>query len=283
LGAGAVALIASAGLTLASPALAQMPGGAGATGSAQVAPAQRGNRGGPQLPVVAKALGLTEAELQTELRAGKTIADVAKAKGIELSVVSAALLDAEKANLAQAVANGRLTQAQADARLADAQTHITDMFNGKMPHGPGGRGSFDGGRGGRGGRGGSRGGMAGGPQLIIIAKALGIEETALKTELQAGKTIADVAKAKSVDLTVVSNALLEAEKTNLAQAVKDGRLTQAQADERLANAQTHITGMLNGKMPQGPGRPRRPGGHGMKPGATPAPPATTSDATGATL
>jgi len=82
----------------------------------------------------------------------------------------------------------------------------------------------------------------------------------LQTELQAGKTIAAVAMAKGVDVSVVSNALLEAEKTKLAQAVTDGKLTQAQADERLANAQTRINDFLNGTLPQrsGPGGPGKP-------------------------
>jgi hypothetical protein len=212
----------------------------------------RGGKGGAHLSVVATALGMDEAALRTELQAGKTIADVAKAKNIELSVVSNALLEAEKTKLAQSVTDGKLTQAEADAKLATAPTRITEMLNSTMPVG-------------------ERGGH-GGPGLAVAAKALGIDEAALKTELQAGKTIADVAKAKSIELSVVSNALLEAEKTKLAQSVTDGKLTQTQADAKLATAQTRITEMLNSTQPQaGPGK-RGPKPNGAaKPTTSPLP------------
>ena len=239
-------------------------------------PGRGGPRGGPgaRLAVVAKALGIEESALQTELQAGKTISDVAASKGVALSVVSDAILAAEKTQLAQEVTDGKITQTQADERLANAQTRITEMLTKALPQG--GPGGLHGGHGGP--------GMGGpGAQLTVVAKALGIEESALQTELQAGKTLSDVAASKGVALSVVSDALLTEEKTRLAQAVTDGKITQAQADERLANAQTRITEMLTKTMPArpqggapgqgGPRGPRQPGGTqpGSAPTATPAP------------
>jgi hypothetical protein len=46
--------------------------------------------------------------------------------------VSALVAD-EKTELDEAVAAGRLTQAQADAVLADAKSRFTDMVNGTFP------------------------------------------------------------------------------------------------------------------------------------------------------
>jgi hypothetical protein len=107
--------------------------------------------------------------------------------------------------------------------------------------------------------GGPRGGR-GGANLSVVATALGMDEAALRTELQAGKTIAEVAASKNIALSVVTSALLEAEKTKLAQSVTNGKLTQAQADERLATAQTRITEMVNSTRPVRPQRgPRTPG------------------------
>ena len=217
----------------------------------QVLGGHRGGHGGAGLAAAAKALGMDEAALRTELQAGKTIADVAKAKGVDLSVVSSAILADEKTKVAQQVTDGKITQAQADAKLATAQTRITDMLNGKLPVG----GSGD-----HGGKGGN-----GIPSTTVVAKALGMDEAALKTELQAGKTIADVAKAKNVDVAVVLKALVDDEKTELAQAVKDGTLTQAQADAKLVTEQTRFTDMLNGKVPVG-----GPGKRGPKLNGTPA-------------
>ena len=123
---------------------------------------------------------------------------------------------------------------------------------------------------------GRRGGPGGGGQQMrgigksampAVAAALGIDEAALQTELQAGKTIADLAKEKSVDLTVLSTALLDAQKTELAKQVADGTITQAQADQRLADAPARITDFLNGVAPagRGPGQGGRHGGPRRRP------------------
>jgi hypothetical protein len=270
-GAIIVGTLAAAPVAFAQTPTPTAPTGTVTAQTAKTRPEGRGGpRGGPgaQLSVVAKALGIEESALQTELQAGKTISDVAASKGVALSVVSNALLTEEKTRLAQDVTDGKITQAQADERLANASTRINDLLTRTMPAGPGPEG--------RGGPGGQHGGP--GAQLAVVAKALGIEESALQTELQAGKTISDVAASKGVALSVVSNALLTEEKTRLAQDVTDGKITQAQADERLANASTRINDLLTKTMPARPqggapgqGGPRGPRQPGTTPAATPGP------------
>ncbi len=73
-------------------------------------------------------------------RDGKSIADVAKEKGVDKQKVIDAMVADAKAKLAEAVTAGRITQAQADERLADLESHITELVNGTMPagRGPGG-------------------------------------------------------------------------------------------------------------------------------------------------
>ena len=106
-----------------------------ATTLAERAPEGRGPGGpghggrGLDLSAAATALGLTEDALRTELQAGKSLATVAQDKGVAVDVVVTALVDAEKARIAQAVTDGRLTQAQADERLADLQQRVTDRVN----------------------------------------------------------------------------------------------------------------------------------------------------------
>jgi hypothetical protein len=101
-----------------------------------------GHRGGPghgfgHVEAAAAYLGLTETGLRTQLESGKTMADVAKAQGKTVDGLVAALVADEKKELDEAVAAGRLTQAQADAMLADAKSRFTDMVNGTFPdHGP---------------------------------------------------------------------------------------------------------------------------------------------------
>ena len=242
------------GATTEAPAGAPATNGTAPSGQ----PGARGRRGGPgpALSTIATALGIDESELQTELQAGKTISDVAASKGVALSVVSNAILTEEKARLAQDVADGKITQSQADERLANAETRINDMLTRTLPQGgpdgPGGPAGPGGpeDHGGPGGRHGGPGGPA--ASLSTVATALGMEESALESELQAGKTISDVAASKGVSLSTVTAALLSEEKTRLAQEVTDGKITQAQADERLANAETRINDMLTKARPKSP-------------------------------
>ncbi len=67
---------------------------------------------------VADYLGLTRAQLRTELANGKSPAQVAQAKGKSVDGLVAAMLAPAKAHLAKAVENGRLTQSRADEILA---------------------------------------------------------------------------------------------------------------------------------------------------------------------
>lgn len=67
---------------------------------------------------ISETLGLTSDELDAELAAGKTIAQVAEEKGIARADLVAALETAHQDSLAQAVTDGYLTQEQADSILA---------------------------------------------------------------------------------------------------------------------------------------------------------------------
>jgi hypothetical protein len=62
-----------------------------------------------------KLLGMTEEQIQAERLAGKSLVEIAKAKGVNEDALVQAILDGHKASLAKLVADGKLTQAQADA------------------------------------------------------------------------------------------------------------------------------------------------------------------------
>ncbi len=71
-----------------------------------------------ELNAVAGALHLTPADLQTQLRSGKTLSDLEQSTGVTDSAVRAAEHKAAKGVLDSAVKAGTLTQAQADAVLS---------------------------------------------------------------------------------------------------------------------------------------------------------------------
>jgi len=92
------------------------------------------------LDAAASYLGVTEEQLRTELMSGKTLADVAKAKGKSVDGLVTALTAEMKKRLADAVAAGRITKADADKALAEIKQRVTDRVNGV--HGPDGMRGF---------------------------------------------------------------------------------------------------------------------------------------------
>lgn len=92
---------------------------------------------GAMLSAAADYLGLTSAELVSELRSGKSLADVAKAKGKSVDGLEQAMLNAAKAKLDAAVKAGRLTADEAKQILDRLQAKISDIVNGTLPGPPG--------------------------------------------------------------------------------------------------------------------------------------------------
>ena len=215
-------------------------------------PAADATRPSP-LAEAAKALGMTEAELKTELQAGKSIADVAKTKNVDLDKVIAALTAGFKAHLDEEVKSGEHTQAEADAKLAEFKTRVTTMVNtaGLPMHG---------GKGGHGGH---------GPAKFATAKlaaTLKLTETELQTELKSGKTIKQIADAQNVDIADVKATLTSDFKAHLDEEVASGEHTQAEADAKLAEFTTRLDDMVNGVRPVGGRGGHGPGGKGGRGG-----------------
>jgi hypothetical protein len=96
---------------------------------------------GPDLAVAAEALGMDEDDLRTALEAdGATLAQVAEDQGVAVDTLVQALVAAEQERIAQAVTDGRLTQEEADERLADLEERVTDRVDDERgDRGPGGR------------------------------------------------------------------------------------------------------------------------------------------------
>ncbi len=87
-------------------------------------------RGGCKLETAAAAIGIDEADLRAALEDGDTIADVAEANGVSVDSVVDAMVDAKTERIAEKVAEGRITQEEADEKLADLESRITDRVNG---------------------------------------------------------------------------------------------------------------------------------------------------------
>jgi hypothetical protein len=130
----------------------------------------------------------------------------------------------EKAAIDKLVKDGTLTQAQADA--------VTKALDAARP-----TGGFGGGPGGR--------GALGGQGLAIAAKTIGITVDQLRTAIQSGQTVAQVATSKGVTAQAVIDALVADLKTHEAAEVTAGNETQAQSDAEITAVTARITGFVN--------------------------------------
>jgi hypothetical protein len=174
---------------------------------------------------------------------------VAGILGVTVKEYDAAVEQAQGQVVDEALAEGWLTEEQAE------------MFKWRMEQVPGfgmrgmgkGFGGFD------------RGML--GPRdnlLSLTADELGVSLTDLLTELKDGKSIADVASERGVDVQSIADAYLAQLEENLAQAVEEGKITQNQADWMLEQARERVPEKLNntweGRFPggfPGGGRPGR--------------------------
>ena len=86
-----------------------------------------------KLSPAAEYLGLTETELFEQLRLGKSLAEIAEAEGKSVDGLKQAILDGAKSALDEAVANERLTKAQADAIYERLQGFVDELVNGSLP------------------------------------------------------------------------------------------------------------------------------------------------------
>ena len=95
--------------------------------------------------------------------------------------------------------------------------------------------------------------------LDAAADSIGIDVETLRDELRAGSTIAEIATANGVAPQTVIDALVADAQEHLDAAVENGRLEQAEADERTATLEERITDRVNGETPLREFRDRRDG------------------------
>jgi hypothetical protein len=90
---------------------------------------------GKSLSAAATFLGLTDADLRTQLRDGKSLADIAKAKGKTTADLKAAIKTAITSELDQAVKDNKLSADQRTKILANADARLDDLINDTPPKG----------------------------------------------------------------------------------------------------------------------------------------------------
>jgi hypothetical protein len=176
--------------------------------------------------------------------------DLAGKLGVTVDKLKEAIKGVAGDQIDQALADGKITQAEADALKQKLEA-------GTLPFGLGaGIGGFGRGHGGM---------FGGGMQLDAAATYLGVTQAELRTELQAGKTLAQVAQDKGKTVAGLEQAMIDAQQADLDQAVKDGKLTAAEETTILADLKNRIDAIVNGTKPAGRGGMRGGFGFGAGP------------------
>ncbi|NEU27748.1 hypothetical protein G3M74_16875 [Paenibacillus polymyxa] len=114
---------------------------------ANKAQAPKGNPGdanGPQMAggnyaenkALLKLLKLSSSQLNTQLKAGKSLATIAKAQGVSVNSVIDVMVSDMKSKLVTEKQNGKITASEYNQRVSNLEQMITDMVNGVKPSKP---------------------------------------------------------------------------------------------------------------------------------------------------
>jgi hypothetical protein len=189
--------------------------------------ADNGLRGGTDLITAAATyIGISAADLKTQLAAGKSLADIAVANGKTRDGLIAALTAAEQQSISTFV----------------------DQKGTAFPGGPG-----------LGGPGGPRGGFGFGVQgdpLATAATFLGTTAADLRTKMEAGQTLAQIATAAGKTRDALIGALVADATTKIEAAKTAGTITAAQATQLENGLTDRLTKLVDSTEPAGRG-PRR--------------------------
>src|SRR5206468_3166115 len=187
--------------------------------------ASNGPFGSPNiLATAATYIGITEADLRTALQSGQTLAQIA-------------------------VAHGKTRDGLIAALSAEATKQITTAVDqpGTNFSGPGGRGGP---------------GFRAFNDQAAAATYIGITEADLRTKLQAGQTLAQIATAAGKTRDGLIAALVADGNTKIEAALAAGKITAAQATAQKASLTTRVTAQVDATRPAGgpgfPGRGPRP-------------------------
>ena len=164
--------------------------------------------------------------------------------GVTVEEFQAAVMQTQLQLVDEALANGDITEEQAAERRARIEAGEPGFFPGRPHQRPQHRAYG---------------------VMMEVAEFIGVTPEELKAGLESGQSVAQVAEANGVTAEALAEYLLGEVQTHVAQALEDGKIDQAKADEILANAPARIEEMINRQgLPD-----RRHGGHtgaGFRPG-----------------
>ncbi len=212
-------------------------------GGERMGPRRGGVALGAALRTAESYLGLSGAQIRADLGRGQTLAQVAAGQGKSVDGLVSAVVSAAESKLAGAVAAGRLTLSQEATIESNLRPAITAIVDGTAPPAGFGRGS------------GFFGVVVLRGELRAAAAYLGLTTAQVRSDIQSGQTLAQIAAAQGKTADGLVAALVAATKARLARAVSAGAMTSAQAQSIEATLSRQITDIVNGTGPAGGFRP----------------------------
>ena len=170
---------------------------------------------------------------------GQTLAEIAAANGVERQALIDAIAAEINAEIDEAVADGKLTDAQADRFREGVSDKVAAMVDESGEH----RGH--GGRHGKKGRAhGDRGGFA--AECDELAELVGAADCAgLKAALADDQTLAQIAESNDIEPQTVIDALVAEANAEIDAKVESGRLTEAWAETIRERVNERISDFVN--------------------------------------
>ena len=214
-------------LVAAAAALALVAGGSAAYAANSAQSARKGGARGAIVSAVTGYLGLTAQQLRADLRSGETLAQVATVQGKPVSGLEQAIEAAVKSRLDQAVAAGKITSQREELIVSRLPARFDKLVNSGHPRAL------------------IRVALLRRGLIRVSAAYLGLTSQTLRSELRAGKTLAQVATEKGKTAVGLEQAVETAAKTRLDKAVSNGRITSQREQLILSRLRARLDKLVN--------------------------------------
>lgn len=208
-------------------AVAMLAGGGAAFAAGGSHATSRGAGFRAVVGAVTSYLGVSAQQLQADLAAGQTLAQIAAAQGKTVSGLEQTIESAVKSQLDQAVTAGKITAQQEQMVLSRLQARLNTLVTSAHP------GVL------------VRYGMRRAALVRVAASYIGISADQLRAQLKAGKTLAQIATAQGKTVAGLEQAITAAVKARLDKAVAAGRITSTQEQQTLNRLAGHLDTLVN--------------------------------------
>lgn len=203
---------------------------------------------------VLESLGIDADTIRAGFDADKSLVTIAGENGVSEAELVAAIEADMASHIADAVENGRLTQEEADEKLAELTDTITERINTVPSERPEREGRGHGGR----------------FHAGEVLAELGLTVEDLRAGHEAGQTLAETAAENGISEEALVDALVASATARAEAAIEAGRIDEDRAAEMLDGLDEKIAERVNaepGDRPERPGRGER-FGRGERPGAS---------------